>query len=140
MKLYLDASVIVALVTTDLFTPRAVAYLGAMAPILLISDFVAAEFASVIVRRVRTRETSRQVARVVFAALDAWVLRTAERVETTTADVVLAEAALRRLDLPLRTADALNITIARRVADALMTFDDKMAASAKALGVEVVAA
>jgi uncharacterized protein len=51
-----------------------------------------------------------------------------------------AAGALRRLDLPLRTADAVNIAIVRRMGATLMTFDEKMAASAKALGVRVAAA
>jgi predicted nucleic acid-binding protein len=47
---------------------------------------------------------------------------------------------LRRLDLTLRTPDALNIAIAQRAASVLMTFDEKMAANAHALGTPLVAA
>jgi predicted nucleic acid-binding protein len=140
LRLYLDASVVVALVTTDLFTQRAVAYLRAMSPVLIVSDFAAVEFASVLARRVRTRETTPALAREAFAALDAWRLRTTERVETATADVIFAEVALRRLDTPLRTADAINIAIAHRVRSTLMTFDVKMAAAAQALRMDVAAA
>jgi hypothetical protein len=49
-------------------------------------------------------------------------------------------AALRRLDLTLRTPDALNIAIAQRVGATLATFDAKMADAARALGTEVAAA
>ena len=140
MNLYLDASVVVALLTKDVFTSRAETYIRANAPILIVSDFAAAEFASVIARRLRVREITEPIARVVFAELDAWVIRTTEHAETTTADIVAAAGALRRLDLPLRTADAVNIAIARRIGATLMTFDEKMAASAKALGVGVAAA
>ena len=48
-------------------------------------------------------------------------------------------AFLRRLDLTLRTPDALHIAIAQRLAAELMTFDQKMAASARALGTAVPA-
>ncbi len=140
MNLYLDASVLVALLTKDVFTSRAETYIRANAPILIVSDFAAAEFASVIARRLRVREITEPIARVVFAELDAWVIRTTEHAETTTADIIAAAGALRRLDLPLRTADAVNIAIARRIGATLMTFDEKMAASAKALGVGVAAA
>ena len=140
MNLYLDASVVVALLTKDVFTSRAETYIRANAPILIVSDFAAAEFASVIARRLRVREITEPIARVVFAELDAWVIRTTEHAETTTADIIAAAGALRRLDLPLRTADAVNIAIARRIGATLMTFDEKMAASAKALGVGVAAA
>jgi hypothetical protein len=140
VSLYLDASVIVALLTNDVFTPRADSYIRALTPLLIVSDFAGAEFASVIARRVRTREVTEQSARVAFAAFDAWMVRNTERVETTTADVVAATHALRRLDLPLRTADALNIAIAQRVDATLMTFDEKMAVAARVLGVRVAAA
>lgn len=76
-------------------------------------------------------------ARACFADLDAWVLRTAERIETTTADVVDAESFLRCLDLTLRTPDALNIALCRRASGVLFTFDDKMVACASDLGIEV---
>jgi uncharacterized protein len=140
VNLYLDASVVVALLTKDVFTSRAESYIRANAPILVVSDFAAAEFASVVARRLRVREITEPIARVVFAEFDAWVIRSTEPADTTTADVIAAAGALRRLDLPLRTADAVNIAIARRMGATLMTFDEKMAASAKALGVGVAAA
>jgi predicted nucleic acid-binding protein len=140
LNLYLDASVIVALLTNDVFTARADAYLRAHAPILIVSDFAALEFTSVIARRVRTRQVTRQIARKIFAALDAWIIRNTERAETTSEDVTLSTRALRRLDLTLRAADALNIAIAQRIDATLMTFDEKMAVAAKALGVAVAAA
>jgi predicted nucleic acid-binding protein len=52
----------------------------------------------------------------------------------TAGAVSAAEAFLRRLDLNLRTPDALNIAIAQRVGALLVSFDEKMAASARALG------
>jgi predicted nucleic acid-binding protein len=140
VNLYLDASVVVALLTKDVFTSRAESYIRANAPILVVSDFAAAEFASVVARRLRVQEITEPIARVVFAEFDAWVIRSTEPADTTTADVIAAAGALRRLDLPLRTADAVNIAIARRMGATLMTFDEKMAASAKALGVGVAAA
>ncbi len=139
MNLYLDASVVVALVTTDVFTSRADSFIRTRTPILIVSDFAAAEFASLIARRVRMREVTKQIARVVFAELDAWMIRNTQRAETTTADITSAARALRRLDLTLRTADAVNIAIAQRIGATLMTFDEKMMAAAKALRVPVAA-
>ncbi|WP_204848392.1 type II toxin-antitoxin system VapC family toxin [Rhodopila globiformis] len=139
MRLYLDASVLVALVSADPFTARAEARLGAGTHVLVVSDFAAAEVASAIARRVRMREMIETEARNAFALFDALVLRVAERVVTDPSDVRAAEAALRRLDLPLRTPDALNIAIAQRVDATLLTFDMKMAEAAQALGLEVVA-
>lgn len=45
MTVYLDTSVLVALLTNDLLTARANAFLRASASELVLSDFVAAEFA-----------------------------------------------------------------------------------------------
>ncbi len=140
MSLYLDASVIVALLTNDIFTSRADAYIRNHPDVLIVSDFAGVEFASVIARRVRTREVTDRVARRVFAEFDAWTARNTERAETTTADVVTATQALRRLDLTLRTADALNLAIAQRIDAIVITFDEKMMVAAKALRIPVAAA
>jgi predicted nucleic acid-binding protein len=140
VSVYLDASVLVALLTNDALTARADAYLRASAPVLIVSDFAAAEFASAIARRVRTAEISLDEGRIVFSTFDAWIARAARREETRAADIVAATAFLRRLDLNIRTADALNIAIAQRVGAALVTFDQKMAASAVTLGMPVEAA
>jgi predicted nucleic acid-binding protein len=64
VKVYLDASVLVALLTSDPLTARADAYLRANAPVLIVSDFAAAEFASAIARRVRTAEMRADEARI----------------------------------------------------------------------------
>lgn len=138
MKAYLDASVLVALFTNDALTVRADALLRAHKPIVLVSDFATAEFASAVSRRVRMAELTNEEAQIVFSNFDAWTARAAQFVETCSSDVKAAEAFLRRLDLTLRTPDALNIAIAQRVAATLATFDEKMAASARALGTTVI--
>lgn len=139
MRLYLDASVLVSLLARDASTPRAYALLRSQSPVLLVSDFAAAEFASALGRRVRTGELTVEDGRAAFANFDLWAARAARRVETTAADVGAAEEFLRRLDLNLRTPDALNIAIAQRTEAALATFDEKMGTAARELGVGVVA-
>jgi uncharacterized protein len=79
-------------------------------------------------RAIRSEEAHRA-----FATFDAWVARATARALTTSADVASAAAFLRRLDLPLRTPDALNIAIAQRVGVEILTFDKKMAVSARVL-------
>jgi predicted nucleic acid-binding protein len=69
-----------------------------------------------------------------------WVADVAELIEATPSDIAAATAILRRLDLNIRTADALNIAIAMRLDAALATFDEKMADNARALGAAVAAA
>jgi predicted nucleic acid-binding protein len=141
LSIYLDASILVALFTNDALSERADAFLRDAAPVtVLVSDFAGAELASAIARRVRTRELSADDARIAFSNFDAWTARTATRAETVPPDVAAAAAFLRRLDLTLRTPDALNIAIAQRLGATLATFDAGMAASAAALGVELAAA
>lgn len=135
MSVYLDASVLVALFTEDRFSRRADVFLRRAESILIVSDFAAAEFASAIARQVRTRDIARRDARIAFSAFDTWIARVAQRVEIGPPDVTAAEAFLRRLDLNLRTPDAVNIAVAQRIGAALFTFDTVMIKCARALGV-----
>jgi uncharacterized protein len=59
--------------------------------------------------------------------------------KTTASDIASAASFIRRLDLNLRAPDAINIAIADRIGAALATFDDRMAAAARALEVAVAA-
>ncbi len=138
MRAYLDASVLVAMLTHDPFNERAEELLRRKMPIPIVSDFAAAEFASALGRRVRAGELQIDHARTALSNLDALVARSAERVETTGADVAIAAAFLRRLDLTLRTPDALHIAIAQRVDADLATFDVRMADAARMLGSGIV--
>ena len=138
MRVYLDASVLVALLTDDPLTARADALFRTLAPVPIVSDFAAADFASALGRRVRTGEIAVAHARMAFADLDRWSEAVAERIDLGPGDVAAAAGFLRRLDITLRTPDALNIALCRRVSATLATFDDKMAAVASTLGLPVV--
>ncbi len=115
MSVYLDASVLVAMFTTDIHAGRADIFLRGQPLDFLVSDFAGAEFASAVGRHVRTRDVTEQHARIAFAAFDDWVARWATRVVGQEADVRMATAIL-------------------------ATFDDKMAESARALGASVAVA
>jgi predicted nucleic acid-binding protein len=128
------------LLAQDALTPRAYALLRSEPRELIVSDFAAAEFASALARHVRMAHLGAEEARAAFADFDAWTARSTLRVETTAADVRAAEAFLRRLDLTLRTPDALNIAIAQRVGAAIVTFDERMSVAARALGTQVFTA
>jgi predicted nucleic acid-binding protein len=140
VSVYLDASVLVALFTDDPFTHRADRFLRTNASVLIVSYFAAAEFASAVARHVRTSDIGLEDARIAFSTFDAWTARVTQRVESTAADVAAATAFLRRLDLRLRTPDAINIAIAQRIGAVLFTFDDSMIGSARALRMPVAAA
>ena len=139
MSVYLDASVLVALFANDSLTDRADAYLRSHAAELIVSDFAAAEFASAFARRVREGLLTADEARDAFSTFDAWTARETAREQITGADIACAAAFIRRLDVPLRTPDAIHIAAAQRVDAELLTFDRQMAANARALGLSVLA-
>jgi uncharacterized protein len=140
VSVYLDASILVSLFTSDALTGRADRLLRNALPRLIVSDFAAAEFASAIARRVRVGDLMERDARTAFAAFDEWTTKMTRRSETTTADIASATRFLRRLDLNLSTPDALNIAIAQRFGADLLPFDEKMAMCASTLGLTVVSA
>jgi predicted nucleic acid-binding protein len=137
VSFYLDANVIVALLTDEPLSARADAFLRAKPEQLIVSDFAAAEFSSAISRRVRTGETPLSDARIALSGLDVWLERSAIRIEIAATDVALADTFLRRLDLTLLTPDALHIAMAHRADATMVTFDRQMAVSARALGASV---
>ncbi|MGH6955819.1 MAG: type II toxin-antitoxin system VapC family toxin [Caulobacteraceae bacterium] len=140
LNVYADTSLLVAIITPDAFSTRAKDFIESDRPTLLISDFAAAEFASALARRVRTRELTKGQAQEAFATFDGWAAYRGTRLEVTSFDVTRAETFLRRLDFALRTPDALHIAIAQRHDAALATFDAQMATAARTLGLEVAAA
>ncbi|MCC6946542.1 MAG: type II toxin-antitoxin system VapC family toxin [Bradyrhizobiaceae bacterium] len=140
MSVYLDASILVALFTNDAHTDRANALLRRHTPIVIVSDFAAAEFASAIARRVRTKDLTARQANICFSNFDVWTVEAAARAQTTNADISSAASYLRRLDLTLRTPDAIHIAIARRIDASLFTFDEQMADAGHKLGVELLRA
>ena len=138
MSVYLDASVLVALFADDSLTARAEAYLREHPAELVVSDFAAAEFASAFARRVRERLLTADDARTAFSTFDVWTARETAREQITAADLASAAAFIRRLDMPLRTPDAIHIAAAQRIDAELLTFDQQMAVNARALGLTVV--
>jgi uncharacterized protein len=137
VSLYLDASVLVTLFVIDPSSARAEAFLSAHPEIVVVSDFGVAEFSSAVGRRVRTRDLMREGGLLAFSNLDTWLAGAAYREGITTADLEAANQILRRLDVNLRTPDAIHIAIAQRLEATLVTFDRSMAASARALGIAV---
>ncbi len=136
MNLYLDASALLPLFIQESKTQRAHDLLRGN--VLVISDFAVAEFSSGVARRARLKEINETGASAVFAALDAWIVNAARRENLTAGDVSVAIGLVRRLDLGLRAPDAVNISIAQRCEAHLLTFDEKMARSAKSLGLTVI--
>jgi predicted nucleic acid-binding protein len=138
LSVYLDASIPVSLFTIDTLTARADAVLRARPPLLMVSNLAAAEFASATTRRVRMQLITAQEAHAAFSTFDARIARTTTPLLIASAHSPLRAGFLRRLNLTLRTDDALHIAIAQRVGAELLTFDRPMANAARALGTSVV--
>jgi predicted nucleic acid-binding protein len=75
VSVYVDASVLVALFTDDALAIRADAFLRSHAPVLIVSDFAAAEFSSASARHVRMKALRPEDARHAFATFNAWAVR-----------------------------------------------------------------
>ncbi|MBV8779229.1 MAG: type II toxin-antitoxin system VapC family toxin [Alphaproteobacteria bacterium] len=138
MDHYLDASFLVALLTIEPSSFRALQYLRTYTGGLIVSDFAAAEFASAISRRVRIGQMPQAEGLLVLSALDQWASNAASGIQISSGDIALAATFLRRLDLPLRTPDAIHVAAADRLGATLVTFDRRMAANAAALSIPVV--
>ena len=140
MIVYLDASVLVALFTDDGSSARADVFVTDPELVFHVSDFGAAELASAVARKVRTGEMTMENAQAALANFDIWRDRTPVIHATTSDDISGAETFIRRLDLNLRAPDAIHIAIAQRHGLTLATFDERMAACARELGLAVAAA
>jgi predicted nucleic acid-binding protein len=140
VSVYLDASILVSFFVNDSMSQRADALIRGVSAPLLVSDFAAAESASALGRRVRMGRIGRDDAKATLIDLDAWIGWAANAIDVEPADISAASAFLRRLDLNLRTPDAIHIAMTQRVDAELATFDERMAECARALGATVRAA
>jgi predicted nucleic acid-binding protein len=138
LSIYLDVSVIVALFAVDPLNSRAEHALRRAGDKLVVSSFAAAEFSSVIARRVRMRDLRHSEARTAFSNFDTWCRRDTEFMRTESIDISVATRMIRRLDLSVRTPDALHLAMVQRASCKLLTFDNSMARVARALGMAVI--
>jgi uncharacterized protein len=136
LNAYLDASFLIALFANDAFTASARQFLKDEKPVPIVSDIACAEFASAVAKRVRVGQFAMSDAQRALSNFDAWLPRAAQHMSIASADIRVAEAYLRRLDLTLRTLDAIHIAAVQRIGATLLTFDKKMAECARILGVQ----
>ncbi len=109
---------------------------------IAIAELTRLEFVSVAVRKVRQRELSRGAYARVVSSFDEDCLSRAYALVPLTGEVVEeARSLMDRLGIeqPLRTLDSLQLASALKVgADQFMCHDDKLAAVAKRIGMDVV--
>jgi uncharacterized protein len=140
LSVYLDTSVIVGLlIETDALAGRARSIAFDDDDVLVVSDFAAAEFASVVARLLRTHQIAAAGAREVFGTFDTWRDQLTDRADVGPADIRAATAIIRRLDLNIRAPDAINLAVALRLGASIATFDRRMRENARALGIAVAA-
>ena len=107
-------------------------------PEVVLSDLARTEFASVMAIRVRSRQAAIATAEDAFAKLDLWAASATTMASIASTDLAQAERLIRRMDLALRTQDALHIALARRLGLPFATFDRRLALAAGTLGVTVL--
>lgn len=128
MALYLDTSALVKLVVAEPETAQLTAYLTTGEPVLVGSDLVRTELQRA-VRRVAPDRLQR--VREVLATLT-----------TVRLSPAICDAAGRLDPVGMRSLDALHVATALDLGDdldALVTYDDRQAAGARAVGIQVVA-
>ncbi len=137
---YLDTSALAKWYLNEELSEEVEAYLLSL-PRARISSLTVLELRCLLARRRRNREIRVEVELDIRAAFDEDVSQGhLEVVVLEDSHVVEAARLLDRLrDHPLRTLDALHLTIARSTSPALATADRVMAAAAAALGLEVQA-
>lgn len=137
---YLDASLVVALLTPEEHSERADAWFARQTVgSLLISGWVVAEVSSALALKVRSRTLTLDRR---AAALAAWnALREASFLTLVAEDEHFEKAAqiADRYDLGLRGGDALHLAVARDAGCRLATFDRRMSKAALELGILVEA-
>lgn len=135
---YLDASLVVALLTPETHSARADAWFAHQEPgALCISGWVATEVASALSIKLRTGALSKDRR---AAALAAWTkLRTDSLLTLAVLDQHFEVAAgfAAQHELNLRAGDALHLAIAVDGGHALVTLDQSMAEAASHLGIPV---
>ncbi len=135
-SLYLDASAPLSPFLEEASTSQA--HESPRDNVLIFRDFAIAAFSSGVARRAWLGENNDSGAANVSAALDTWSIKATRREMLTTGGVHVAISLLRRLEVGLRASAAVNIARAQGCASTHMTFDERMARSARSLGTTVI--
>ena len=134
--IYLDASVIVAIIVDEPCSPRARSWINGLSDWPILSGFVAAEVAAALSRGLPTRPFSEAQARAALDDLDS--LRVdCENFWPDAETFAATESLVRDFRLKLSAPDALHLASAVTASASIATFDARLAEAARAIGVEV---
>lgn len=133
MTLYLDASVLVALMVKEDGALAVADLLDADERPLTTSDFARAETSAALARLVRMAILSTDQLKEALARLDDWTSAATRHEPLSPGDVAAANRLVRQPELALRAPDAIHIAAARRLDATLLTLDNGMTRAARAL-------
>lgn len=137
---YIDTSALVPMAVKETGSPRVLSWLAAHADAAVsISAWTRTELVSAIAGKVRVAVISADEAMRALAWARVRLLPRFRFEPLEPADFAAAEALLERFEPRLRASDALHLAVARRLGEPLLTLDRRLAASAAAVGVAVVA-
>jgi len=135
--LYLDTSVLVAMLTSEDATARVQDRVADQPPgSLALSEWVLTEFASAMSIKVRTGQVGVDGRAAIMAACTRMVRTSFRVLPVSSEDFRVAALHLNDHELGLRAADALHIAVAAAHGATLCTLDRRMAVAATALGVQ----
>ena len=138
MTVLLDASVLVPLFARDALTPRALAFVAQAGEAMLVSDWAALETISAFSLKARSGAISLNEAEAARDTLLHWRKDFAISLVLESSDFDAATKMLGAFRLNLRAPDALHLAMAERLNATLATFDAKLAAAGKSVGITVV--
>jgi predicted nucleic acid-binding protein len=138
LNLYLDASVLIPAVIEEPSSTAVRELFRSRPDDLSVGDFAAAEVASALSRLVRMGRLVAAEAAGRLADFNVWRAGETDTAQMDAHDCRLANTNVRRFDLKLRAPDALHAAICRRLELQLATLDRRLAAAARALGINVV--
>jgi predicted nucleic acid-binding protein len=138
LNLYLDASVLIPAVIEEPSSTSVRKLFQNRPDELSVGDFAVAEVVSALSRLVRMERLTATEAAERLTDFDEWRASATEVAEMDAHDCRLANTYVRRFDLKLRAPDALHAAICRRLELQLATLDRRLAAAARALGINVV--
>ncbi len=137
--IYVDTSVIVALLTMEKKTPAAVQWYENLQEVPTVSDWLLPEFSSAISIKVRTGQLSGANAKETFKEFDLLSDGGLRLVPVSREAFRRAEKMVRTHHDGLRAGDSLHLAVALELeASHVATLDNNMAANAKRYGLELI--
>ena len=136
--LYVDTSVVVALLTAEPKTPHVTAWYASLQGTPICADWLLTEFSSAISIKLRTGQLSETHAKRVHKEFDSFATGGLRLVPATRASFRHAAEMVKQHQFSLRAGDALHLAVALEMgASHMATLDETLAKNAKRKGLVV---